>query len=192
VSRGTNGTLRADYNGSAVAVSDPGVALFFNTAAFSVPPPGQFGNAPRNFIIGPGSRLLNGQMSRDIRMKNNRALTLQVTGQQPAQHGQLRRHRHGRQLPYVRPRDLGAGDAIGSTEPAVPVLMRAPRSLTASLLTAALARVRAGRASVGGGRRSGSRRGASRRSRGRRFAAVPSSFRSMWSSVTPRAPSSAA
>ncbi|HXT33305.1 MAG TPA: hypothetical protein VN716_28590, partial [Vicinamibacterales bacterium] len=26
------------------------------------------------------SRLLNGQMSRDIRMKNNRALTLQVTG----------------------------------------------------------------------------------------------------------------
>jgi len=80
VSRGTNGTLRADYNGSAVAVSDPGVALFFNTAAFSVPPPGQFGNAPRNFIIGPGSRLLNGQMSRDIRMKNNRALTLQVTG----------------------------------------------------------------------------------------------------------------
>ena len=80
VSRGTNGTLRADYNGNPIALDDPTTALFFNTGAFSVPLPGQFGNAPRNLIIGPGSRLLNGQFSRDIRMKSNRALTLQVTG----------------------------------------------------------------------------------------------------------------
>ena len=64
---------------------------FFNTGAFSCRSPGTFGNAPRNLIIGPGSRLLNGQFSRDIRMKSNRALTIQVTGDQPAQHGQLRR-----------------------------------------------------------------------------------------------------
>ena len=44
----------------------------------------------RNMIIGPGSRLLNGQFSRDIRMKSNRALTMQVTAHQHAQHGQLR------------------------------------------------------------------------------------------------------
>ena len=46
--------------------------------AFSCRPPGTFGNAPRNIIIGPGSQQLNAQFSRDVRMSGNRALTLQV------------------------------------------------------------------------------------------------------------------
>jgi hypothetical protein len=79
VSRGTNGTLRADYNGDIISLSNPIIQDFFNTSAFSIPIAGTFGNAPRNLIIGPGSRLLNAQFSRDIRMKANRALTLQVT-----------------------------------------------------------------------------------------------------------------
>ena len=74
-----------------------------------VPPPGTFGNASRNMIIGPGSRQLNAQFSRDVRMGGNRALTLQLNAHQPAQHGQLRRRRHGRQLADVRPGPVGRG-----------------------------------------------------------------------------------
>ena len=79
VARGTNGTLRANYNGDVIALSNPTINGFFNTAAFSVPDAGTFGNSARNLIIGPGSRQLNAQFSRDIRMKGNRAVTLQAT-----------------------------------------------------------------------------------------------------------------
>ena len=60
-------------------LSNPTIGDFFNTSAFSIPVAGTFGNAPRNLIIGPGSKNLNAQLSRDIRMKNNRAVTLQAT-----------------------------------------------------------------------------------------------------------------
>lgn len=78
VARGTNGTLRANYDGSAIQVHNPGIDLFFNTAAFSVPSAGTFGSAGRNIIIGPGSRQLNAQFSRDVRMGRTRALTIQL------------------------------------------------------------------------------------------------------------------
>jgi hypothetical protein len=78
VLRGTNGTLRADYNGEKIQLAGPTIDGFFNTAAFSVPAAGLFGNSARNLIIGPGSRLLNAQFARDIRMGGNRAITLQV------------------------------------------------------------------------------------------------------------------
>ena len=55
----------------------PTIDRFFNTAAFTVPEPGTFGSAGRNIIIGPGSRLLNGQVSRDIQFQRNRAFTIQ-------------------------------------------------------------------------------------------------------------------
>lgn len=78
VARGTNGTLRADYNGEPIQIGNPTIDRFFNTAAFSVPLPGLFGNAHRNMIIGPGSRLLNAQLSRDVRLRNNRGLGVQI------------------------------------------------------------------------------------------------------------------
>ena len=78
VSRGTNGTLRANYTGQPVQVSDPTIDLFFNTAAFGIPEAGTFGSATRNMIIGPGSRQLNAQFSRDLRLPRNRALTIQL------------------------------------------------------------------------------------------------------------------
>ncbi|HEX3352313.1 MAG TPA: TonB-dependent receptor [Terriglobales bacterium] len=54
VSRGTNGTIRADVvPGQAITVPDPSIAEWFNTAAF-VAPPGAFGDARRNSIEGPG------------------------------------------------------------------------------------------------------------------------------------------
>jgi trimeric autotransporter adhesin len=79
VSRGTNGTLRADYLGGPIPLAGPSIDQFFNTAAFAIPQPGRFGNAPRNLIIGPGSRLLNAQISRDVTMKRNRGFTIQAT-----------------------------------------------------------------------------------------------------------------
>jgi hypothetical protein len=78
VAQGVNGTLRGDYNGQPIQLSDPTIDRFFNTSAFSVPAPGLFGTAGRNMIIGPGSKLLNAQFSRDVRLGGNRAVTLQL------------------------------------------------------------------------------------------------------------------
>jgi hypothetical protein len=43
-----------------------------------VPEPGTFGDATRNMIIGPGSRQVNAQLSRDVRFGRTRALTVQL------------------------------------------------------------------------------------------------------------------
>jgi hypothetical protein len=78
IARGTNGTLRAAYNGQAVALSNPTIDQFFNTSAFTIPAPGTFGSASRNMIIGPGSRQLNAQFSRDVRMGGTRVTSVQL------------------------------------------------------------------------------------------------------------------
>ena len=77
---GVSGTLRADVV-AGVPVFPSGLAFpqFFNPLAFVVPPSGQFGDAGRNSIVGPGSKLLNAQFSRDVRLGGNRAVTLQAT-----------------------------------------------------------------------------------------------------------------
>ena len=79
VARGTNGTLRADYSGDPIRLQDPTIDLFFNTAAFSLPEPGTFGDASRNLIVGPGSRQLNAQFARDVRFGGSRAVTVQLS-----------------------------------------------------------------------------------------------------------------
>ena len=78
VARGTNGTLRANYDGQPIQIADPTVAQFFNVSAFSIPAPGTFGTAGRNIIIGPGTRQLNAQLSRDMHSSRNRTLTLEA------------------------------------------------------------------------------------------------------------------
>jgi len=78
VSRGTNGSLRADYTGAPIQLSNPTVDEFFNAAAFTVPGSGLFGDSMRNSIIGPGARQLNGLLQRDIRIGGNRAVSLQI------------------------------------------------------------------------------------------------------------------
>jgi hypothetical protein len=78
VARGTNGTLRADYNGQPVRLDDPTIDRYFNVGAFSVPAPGLFGTARRNMIVGPGSRLLNAQLARDVRLGGNRSVGVQI------------------------------------------------------------------------------------------------------------------
>ena len=76
--RGVNGSIRANYTGAPIPSTDPTVDEFFNITAFSIPPPGAYGDASRNMIIGPGSRQLNALFQRDIRLSGTRSLTLQV------------------------------------------------------------------------------------------------------------------
>ncbi len=78
VARGTNGTLRANYNGLPIDVSDPSSTLFFNTAAFSVPAAGTYGNAGRNTIIGPGTSVMNLGITRNITWAQTRGLSIQL------------------------------------------------------------------------------------------------------------------
>src|SRR5204862_532808 len=78
VSRGTNGTLRANYNGDPIQISDPTTTRFFNTAAFSIPAPGTFGNSGRNTIIGPGPSNMNMNLTRNLSFGQNRGMSIQV------------------------------------------------------------------------------------------------------------------
>ena len=78
VGSGVNGTLRADYDGSDIAISDPTTLRFFNTDAFGIPAAGLFGNAPRNLIIGPGSHNLNMSLSKNVNFNRTRGVTIRV------------------------------------------------------------------------------------------------------------------
>jgi hypothetical protein len=78
VAQGTNCSLRADLTGLSPQQSDSSLLAFFNTAAFTTPPIGTYGDSPRNFLIGPGSDQLNGTLIRDIRLGGVRNVTLQI------------------------------------------------------------------------------------------------------------------
>src|SRR5262249_9954829 len=78
VARGTNGTLRANYNGAPIAIADPTTRLFFNTAAFAIPEEGTFGDAGRNTIIGPGTTVMNLGVTRNVLFGATRGLSIQV------------------------------------------------------------------------------------------------------------------
>lgn len=73
VAGGVNGTLRANVTGQPIALDDPTVLQFFNTAAFVAPPSGQFGNARRNSIAGPGAVTLDFALNKNIPLKDTRA-----------------------------------------------------------------------------------------------------------------------
>lgn len=73
-----NRPLRPDATGEPVQLASPTIDMFFNTAAFALPEPGQFGTAGRNAIIGPGSRLLNASIVRDLRLGGARVLTARL------------------------------------------------------------------------------------------------------------------
>jgi trimeric autotransporter adhesin len=78
VGRGTNGSLRADLTGQPIPVSNPTTLEWFNTAAFTVPPPGQFGSAGRNTIEGPGSVVFDMAFTKLIPMGEARALEVRA------------------------------------------------------------------------------------------------------------------
>jgi hypothetical protein len=78
VAGGVNGTLRANYNGDPITISDPTVDRFFNTSAFSVPIVGTFGNSTRNLIVGPGSRTFNMSLMKNFTVRGTRGVSLRV------------------------------------------------------------------------------------------------------------------
>jgi hypothetical protein len=78
VNRGTNGTLRADTTGQPIALANPTVGEWFNTAAFVAPPGGHFGDAGRNTIIGPPTVLFDMAMTKVIPMGESRMLEVRA------------------------------------------------------------------------------------------------------------------
>jgi hypothetical protein len=78
VARGTNGTLRANYNGESIQIGDRSIRHWFNTAAFTVPGLGTYGNSGRNTIIGPGSWLMNLALSKNIPLKESMGLEMRA------------------------------------------------------------------------------------------------------------------
>ena len=79
VARGTNGTLRANYNGDAVQLREPDDrSVLQHRAPSRFRRPARSATPSRNMIIGPGSRQLNAQFSRDVRLGGTRVLSIQL------------------------------------------------------------------------------------------------------------------
>jgi hypothetical protein len=60
-------------------VPNPSIAQWFNTAAFVTPPSGQYGDARRNSIIGPGEVLFDMAMTKLIQLRESRTLELRMS-----------------------------------------------------------------------------------------------------------------
>lgn len=71
--KGATNSERADATGLPVSLpwGDRSVARFFNTQAFAIPAPGQFGNAGRYTINGPGNNVLNLSVRKSFRLDDN-------------------------------------------------------------------------------------------------------------------------
>jgi trimeric autotransporter adhesin len=75
VERGTNGTLRPDLVlGESISIPNPSIGQWFNTAAFVAPPAGQYGNARRNSIIGPLTKVFDMAFTKIFPLKESRVL----------------------------------------------------------------------------------------------------------------------
>jgi hypothetical protein len=78
VAGGVNGTLRANYNGEPIQIGDRSIKHWFNTAAFSVPTAGSYGNSGRDTIIGPGSWLMSLVLAKNIPLRDSMGIELRA------------------------------------------------------------------------------------------------------------------
>ena len=79
VNRGSNGTLRPDLvPGQSISISNRSIAKWFNTEAFVKTPAGQFGDARRNSIIGPGTEVFDMAFTKVVPLKESRMLELRA------------------------------------------------------------------------------------------------------------------
>jgi len=77
--RGTNGSLRPDVvPGQPIQLDNPTIQEWFNVAAFTAPA-GQFGDAGRNIIIGPGTIDFDMAFSKTIQVKEMQSLELRFS-----------------------------------------------------------------------------------------------------------------
>jgi hypothetical protein len=75
VNAGTDGSLRPDLvPDQSVSLGNPSLREWFNTAAFIEPPKGEYGNARRNSIVGPGSRVFDMAFTKLVPLKESRML----------------------------------------------------------------------------------------------------------------------
>ncbi|HYB76657.1 MAG TPA: hypothetical protein VEE85_00520 [Candidatus Bathyarchaeia archaeon] len=81
INGGTNGTLRPDVvPGQSIQISNHSIAKWFNTAAFARPPENSqneivgYGDARRNSIIGPGSKVFDMALTKVIPLQESRFL----------------------------------------------------------------------------------------------------------------------
>jgi hypothetical protein len=75
VSGGTNGTLRPNLvPGQSVSLAHPSIGEWFNTAAYTAPPTGTYGDARRNSIIGPGTKVFDMAFTKIFPLKEARVL----------------------------------------------------------------------------------------------------------------------
>src|SRR5215469_11518982 len=78
--RGANGSLRPNVvPGQSITVGDPSIQEWFNTAAFVAPARGQFGDAGRNIIEGPGTIEFDMAFSKTIQFKEMQSLELRIS-----------------------------------------------------------------------------------------------------------------
>ncbi|MGC2561172.1 MAG: hypothetical protein WA389_20260, partial [Terriglobales bacterium] len=79
VNAGTSGTLRPNVvPGQMVQLGHPTIAEWFNTAAFSEPATGQYGDARRNSIIGPPTHVFDMAFTKMVPLKEARVLELRA------------------------------------------------------------------------------------------------------------------
>ncbi|MGA9544344.1 MAG: carboxypeptidase regulatory-like domain-containing protein, partial [Candidatus Sulfotelmatobacter sp.] len=75
VNGGTAGTLRPNLvPGQSISSPNPSIAEWFNTAAFVAPITCSYGNARRNSIIGPGSKVFDMAFTKIFPLKESRML----------------------------------------------------------------------------------------------------------------------
>jgi hypothetical protein len=90
VNGGTYGTIRADVvPGVPVALSNPSIGEWFNTAAFTAPLTGQFGNARRNSIEGPGTLMFDMGLTKVIPLKEMRSMEIRAQASNVFNHPQF-------------------------------------------------------------------------------------------------------
>ncbi len=75
---GVTGSERPDLTGASIYAVTPGSGLYLNPTAFIAPPPGQWGNAGRNIITGPGQVALNSSLQRNFRFGERRDCDFRV------------------------------------------------------------------------------------------------------------------
>jgi hypothetical protein len=73
---GITGSLRPNVTAAPLYVKSEGA--FLNPKAFAAPPAGQWGNAGRNSITGPGQFLLNASLARTFRVSERMSMDLRV------------------------------------------------------------------------------------------------------------------
>ena len=110
---GTIGSGRAQATGLPV---DSGSG-FFNLLAFTTPPPGQYGNAGRNTITGPGTFSMNLSLQRTITLHERMRLQFRVDANNVTNHVNI----------------TGIGTVVNSLTYGVPLSAGGMRSLSATL-----------------------------------------------------------